>query len=742
MRNLFTLLTAAFITASLYAQPYPVVSIMDINTPVDLANCNDTSIYYLDTVTFVGYVVTDGGLCENASGSISGANGIRPFIWMNDSANGGAVGPRTGLEVMGVNWGTSQATDDFTTYIEGDLLEVTGVVGMFRGATQFQPLDNNSITVLSATTFPTFTPAVVPVGDLNDANQVNQISTGQPWEGGFIEIKNVTVSNLIPQGSGTTARINFVVTDSAGNAILIDDFFLAMKLTTWQTLNPNSPSSTGSFVAPAVGTFYSSIIGVVEHLSNGCAGGTGNGYAIHPFKPSHFTVASLPPSITNVANSPVVPTSGDPIQITADISDPDGTVNSVSIYWSANPTAPVSAFTQATMTNTSGNIYEYTIPAQADSSLVRYYIEAEDDAQNVSTYPTTPTGQTQNTAIVLVRDGILTISDIQTPFDATGSSPLDGQTVTVRGFVTAANRDCDLGYVYIQDTSATEYAGLALRSSLDLNSVYRNEGIEVTGAISESFGFTVMTVQSVTSLGVGAEVDPIILDPSDMTEINEYEKYESMLVTYENPNGQIVVSDEDAGFAEYRVANAPGLTGEGDSRRILAGRQDGNSAQSSLYVQLVTDPSWATDDGIMAFPPVITNTSITMDGITGLLYYSFGNFKLTPRNNFDFDNISGVTLDNSTCMTPFFSISEVESFGSVNIYPNPASTNITIEASAENISAKLHGIDGKILLSKSSQNREGRIEMNVSQLVPGVYILKVSDDRNSVLSTHKVIITK
>jgi len=640
MRNLFTLLIAVTFTAGLFGQTYPYRTMADLNTPKNLAACNDSSIYFGDTVTVVGYVVTDGGLCEVQSSSVTGANGIRPFIWMNDTANGGAVMPNSGLEVMGVNWNTSQATQNFTTYVEGDILEIVGVVGYFSGATQFQPLDNNSITVLPST-FPTFTPAVVDAADLNDANQVNQLSTGEQWQSTFIELKNMTVTSISPSGSGTSARINFTVADSSGNTVQVYDFFLGTRLTTWNTLNPNSPASTGSFVTPTVGTFYSSIMGVVEHSANGCTGNSGTGYRIHPFKPSHYTVGASAPSITNVMNTPSVPTSSDPIDLSADAVDSDGTVDSVAVFWSANPATPVSGFTKAMMTNTTGNTYEYTIPAQADGTTIRYYIEAVDDGQNISWFPSTPASQTTpNTANILVRDGGLTIMDIQTPIDLATSdaSPFQGQTVTVKGFATAANRMCDLGFVYIQDTSANEYSGLPLRSSLDLDDVYRNEGIEVTGVIMESFGFTYMAVQSYTGLGYGYEVEPIVLDPSDMAEYADYEKYEGMLVTYQNPNGQIVVSDPDAGFGEYRVANSAGLTGETDSRRILAGRNAGTNAQSSLHVQLVTDATYDTTDGSMAVTPVLTNTNIAMDGITGVLYFSFSNFKLTPRNNFDFDN--------------------------------------------------------------------------------------------------------
>lgn len=741
MRNLYALLILALMSISLSAQ-YPYLQVTDVNdaSPADLANCNDTSSYYQDTVTVVCYVVTDGNLCEVASSSINGANGIRPFIFVNDTANNGAVGPRTGLQVMGVNWGTSQATSGFTSLISGDLVEITGVVGMFNNSTQFQPLDNNSITILSSS-FPTINATKVSVGDLNDQNQVNQLVTGEPWAGAFIQVDSVTVTAVNQFGSGTNARFEFTVADNNGNQMEVADFFAAQRLSSWSTLNPNSPYTTGQLTnPPSVGTFFQSLRGVVEHSGNGCTGGTGSGYRIHPFDTSHYQVGLAVPSISDITINPQVPGSNDPITVSADVVDPDGSVDSVHIFWSGDTSVPVSAYNKNAMTITSGVTYSYTIPALGSEGIVSYYIRAVDNDGGVVTFPTTPGGQTQFVSRIYVRDNGLSIVDVQTPLGNDDASPFEGQRVTVRGYVSAAARDCDLGYVYIQDGAATEYAGLALRGSLNLANLYRNEYVEASGLIEESFGFTQMLIDSVKSLGSGQLIAPVNLDPGVVITDAEQEKYESMLVRFVNTaGGSIYITDPDLGFGEYAISSNQNPASSDEERRVLAGRQDGTRAQSSLYVQLVSDTVYGTTNGTMFYPPIATNSNMTMTAMTGILWYAFGNFKLTPRNNFDIENLS-VSLDTSNCNVPTFSIVEVSHEGNFEIYPNPASDIINIEGNGEELVVQLFDLKGGMIMEQS-HNEAGAMSLSVGNLEPGIYLVKVTEGNWST-STYKVIITK
>ena len=523
-----------------------------------------------------------------------------------------------------------------------------GYLDSYNSNLQLNTLNANAITIVGSQSAPAS--VVVPVSDLNDANRVNNVQTGEKWEGAFGELQNVTVSEVIPFGNG---RVSFNVVDAAGNKINVSDRFLAQKTSSYQVVNPNSPSTTGtgSFVAPAPGTFYTSIKGIIRQDGNGCTGGTGRGYEINPFDPSHYDIGFAPPYITDVERDPLIPNANQGADISATITDFDGTVDSVIIAWSTSPTAAPSTFTKYNMTLAIGSSdqYEYTIPKQANGTQVRYYIYAEDNDGNPSYYPAKPVGQVEpNVQFYTIRPNGLTIQDIQKTFDPSGDSPYKGQTVTVRGVATASQMDYDLGYVYIQDPSVNEYAGLSLTGSLDLQNVFRNEWIEVTGDVVENYGLTQLVVSKVVKLGATDTIQPIAINPSDSAgrSNNGWEKYEDMLVKYENPTpgGKLYITDPDVSFGDYSVATDPNY-GFGKSGLVLAGRQSSNSA-SSLWVQLVSDTIYQNVDGAMFLPAVATSDTMTMDAVVGLMTYDFGNYRVLPRANDDIIGLNA-SLDNT-----------------------------------------------------------------------------------------------
>ena len=282
------------------------------------------------------------------------------------------------------------------------------------------------------------------------------------------------------------------------------------------------------------------------------------------------------------------------VTVTADIFDTDGIVTSATLYYTADQTAPANLFQSVAMTNTSGSIYTATIPANPLDSVVRYFVEAVDDSSNVTVNPSTPTGAPLNTFFYTVRPNGATIMDIQfTPNLNDGASPLEGDSVTVSGFVTASFQSGDLGYLYIQDTSENEYSGIFVNGGgATVFGLNRGDEITVEGVVEESFGFTRLNAYNVTATGNTATVTPVSVDPSDPTLFGpgatEIEKYESMLLRYESPNAgqQVWVTDPNLGFGDYEVGSGFFAT---RGARILAGRQVLGQAQGSLDVSYISD---------------------------------------------------------------------------------------------------------------------------------------------------------
>jgi len=720
MRKLLLSFVFAVLGMTAFAQNY--VSITDINyvSPTDLAACDDTSAYLGQTIITRGVVVTPGNVSEVASGSVTG--GSRPFIFIQDTAVGGQSTPFAGIEVMGVytsSTGALQVPATFTQALPGDIVEVKGVVGEYNGSNQLSLADANSFSIVSVTSDPVVSDTIT-VGDLNDAQFVNNLATGEQYEGSFVTLTDVTVTSVV-NFSGNRVSVN--VADANGNSINLSDRFLAQKMTSWSTVNPNSPQTQGAFAPPVPGTFYTSISGVVRHDANGCTGDNGRGYELNAFAASHFDIGYAPPYIANFERDPAVPTSNQDAELLCSITDFDGSVDSVAIAWSAIDTQSVANFTVAPMTLVSGTTDEYTfeIPKQADGTLVRYYIYAADNDGNVSYYPSTPITQSvPNVDFYTVRDNGLSIPDIQFTFNANGTSTLAAQEVTVTGIVTASTKIGDLGYLYLQDENATAWGGIWC-VGLGLNSYYRDEEVTVTGIVEEYFGMTRLNVSASSKTGNKATITPIVLDPTDSASYANFgwEPYESMLVRYEDPQGgQLSISQTNLGFGDYAVSTSAtaALT---KSARILAGRQ-ATTAYSSLNVQLVTDTSYANLDGEMNVTPIVVDNSMTFDAVEGILFYGFSNFRLLPRNNNDFIGAS-VTLDSISVATSPIGLDEWAA-GNLKVYPNPATDRIVLESQGAGVWT-ISTVLGQELMRQSTQ---GSSRIDVSAWNAGTYVARFS----------------
>lgn len=737
MRSLLLTISFLFVSGLMMAQTPPFVPISTINfvSPTDLANCIETSSYMGDTVITRGIVVVDGSLSEVASSSVQGGN--RPFIFIVDTAAAGTPGPWKGVEVMGVYQAGSTfvVPSGFTQVVAGDIIQLKVRVEAFNYGSQLTLVDANSFSIVGSTTAPTS--IVVPLASLNDVNRINQLTTGEQWEGTFIELQNVTVTEVLPFSGN---RISFNVVDANGNKMNVSDRFLAQRLPSWTTVNPSSPQTSGSFVAPAPGTFYTSLKGMVRHDGNGCLGGNGRGYELNPFSASHYVIGFAPPFFSNVLRDPMVPTSNQSPEISCTIIDSDGTVDSVAICWSANATLQPSQFPKFAMTLVAGSTdeYVYNIPNQPNGTMIRYYIYAKDNDGNESYYPSKPPSVTQPiTEFYTVRDGGMKIYDIQFTQEPTGVSPFVGKTVTTKGFVTASTKQFDLGYLYIQDEGGAEWSGIWC-VGIGLSDFYRDEEVQVTGIVEEFFGLTRINVSAAQKTGNRATITPTVINPSDSAAYANFgwEKWEGVLVRYEDPQNQkLHISRTNLGFGDYAVSNQPNAP-TSRSGRILAGRQS-TTAFSSLFVQLVTDTNYATLDGFMNVDPIVVSDTMTMDAVEGIIFYGFSQFRILPRNNDDFIGLN-VTLDSTNLQTSPISVPELGKLQGVRVYPNPAQDFVYIAVDGANeFRIKVYDMNGKLL---AEERATGSTQLNLGQLINGMYI--VSLERDNQIHHSKLIINK
>jgi len=731
MKKLLLSFVICIFASGLSAQTFPFVEINQINfvDSLTLANCSDSSTYLGDTIRTRGIVVTDGNLSEVSSGSITG--GSRPFITLVDTADNGSPGPWKGIVVMGVAAGTSDPIADVENAVAGDIMDITAVVGSFGGLIQLQPLNSTSVTLSGFTNAPTF--KTISAGEIQDQQGRNVLPTGEQWQGSYIELKNMTVTSVSVFSSGS--RTEFTVQDSAGNQVLVADRFLPMVVDGISTVNPNSPDSVGRFIAPPVGAVFRHIRGVIFQDENGCAGGGSfaGGYEINPVYDTDMERAASPPTITNVERNILIPNDTQSVTVSADIFDSDGTITSATLFYTTDPLATSNLFTSTSMSNISGTQYTASIPAFPLDSMVRYFIEATDDSNKTSTNPITATGAALNSFFYTVRPNGPTIMDVQMvpDFATSDASPLSGETITVTGFATATLQTGGLGFLYIQDTSVNEFSGIYIQGGpTSVFNINRGQEVTVTGRVQENFGFTRISADSVFTTGQSATVTPIVLDLGDTaifgSNSDELEKYESMLIRYENanPSGMVNVVNPDLGFGEYSVGAGKNAS---LTARVLAGRQDEGTAQGSLDVSYISDT--AQFGGALNVTPIQVDTNFAMDYIQGILYYAFGNYKLTPRNNNDFFNL-------------IVSLEEIErSEVNTSIFPNPTSDRLNIQIDPEysftQLNIRIFDMSGRVVLESRTSNAFN--SLNLEGMERGVYILQIQN-QEEVLNTSKLIL--
>jgi len=178
----------------------------------------------------------------------------------------------------------------------------------------------------------------------------------------------------------------------------------------------------------------------------------------------------------------------------------------------------------------------------------------------------------------------LTIAEIQTtPDELAGPSPYVGATVKTTGIVTGKRND---GF-YIQD-GAGAWSGIWIYYTDD--NVAVGDEVTVTGIVEEYFLFT--ELGNVSDLVINSNGNDLPEPYAATTAEYSDEKYESVLVAVENAE----CVNADLGNGEWMIND-----GSGDAR---------------------------VDDRLFAYTPVLGNVY----NVTGIVHYSFDNFKLEPRD--------------------------------------------------------------------------------------------------------------
>ncbi len=304
------------------------------------------------------------------------------------------------------------------------------------------------------------------------------------------------------------------------------------------------------------------------------------------------------PIIVGITISPENPNFNDEVTISANVTD-DNEVVSVFLNWG---TEEENLLNNLEMTISEGNIFSVTIPEQSEGATIFYQITATDDEDVIS-------NSAINSYTVASLPSEYTIYQLQTEDHA-------DENIITTGIVTAVFENENL--YTIQDGTG-EYSGIWVSGT----NVIIGDYVNITGTVLESSDLTLITVSNFVLFDTEPTVIPeaTIIMTGDLSN----EAYEGVLVKVENA----ICTNPALGYGEWEV--------------------DDNIDSSGPCV---------IDDLGFSYVPTLQSSY----DITGVVYFSYGNFKLEPRNEQDI--IENITEEISLIIT---SPTENEEFTETNV---------------------------------------------------------------------------
>jgi hypothetical protein len=702
--------------------PYPIVSIDSLqfvtsqklasaNTLPDYVNPTFKNPVYGDTVQVEGIVTFDPryyGLSTNRRAT---------FI---QSAAGGAW---SGIEIMCDPSTVPGWTGGLTTYKNATQLNQNSVpglkvryVGILKNFNGSGPATSGE-TQLNLLPYPaeiidlnpvTISPTVVSIDQFMKSDgaggQVIQHSTGEQYEGVYVQLNNVTV---VDRSGPNSNRWNWALQDQNGNKISTYDFSAYFRNDNREdTIGPPAIPGTPNFTPPNIGVTLSYIRGVITETYSAATGAFQ--YVFSPLLPSDIGPAlAQAPVVSNRRRNPIVANSTTPVTITARITD-DSSVVSASLHYAvgmSNNTFTSVPMTLSSGTNTDG-VWSGAIPAQANGSIVKYYVRGTDNGGRSGF---SPDSLATGSAYMVVDGGITSIQQLQMSPYSNGGSIWNGDTltnVTVRGIVTASSKTNDLGLVTIQDGSNPN-SGIFVAAGVGdgIDQWNRGDSVVINSCVvRENFNVTTLYSAGGSNHIVAASGKSL---PSFITSLNsdsvharvasQTEPYEGMLVQFDSVFVINLNADAPSNFGEFAIGK--------DTSKTVGLR---------------------VDDLSNDIPTNFNMDSLTLKQslayLKGILYFSFGNWKMLPRNR---DDIAGFKTDYGT------GVRNVVGAGvEFSIYPNPAKEvlhlrviNPAYKNEQEALRFSITDVAGKPVLYSNIPTGLNVYEtdFDISSLAPGVY---------------------
>ena len=635
-------------------------------------------------------IVVEGVVCQLHPGfyGLSATSRKSTILFSKDH-----TGKWSGLEVMADPSVVGSAdlatllksTKFYENFIPGLTVKCKGQLGSYQDNTQLYLLEEE--TEVTNLTKMEIKPTVVSIDSFKNSAAEDQPVTGEPYEHVYIELQNVTVVN---RSEWTTGRWNWSVKDANGLVLDIRDFSGHFR---GDANTDSTIKDQASWQPPAEGSKLEYIRGVIVQDNR-------TGYQLAPLMPTDIGLGDVvPPTVTSITTTPNVPTSDDDITVGATITD-DVTVASVKVNYAVG--IDNDKFTTLDAANVNGDDWEATIPKQADGSLIKIYLEAIDNDGN-STFSPDETGM--SIIVKVINGGLRRISDIQETPLANGESLYKDKRLTelvITGVAMAT--DNYLGLTSIQD-GTDPHSGILIQTQAGdgLSQLKRGDLLTITEAtVVESFGVTYLSNITYTRQDGNTLYDPIKNASIDSFQSNtEYaESYEGMLLEWEN----MVVANN--------VPDSPNFYGEFTFAKEIG--------QETPQLRVDDISPWIEQN----FANDSLENGQELDYIRGVMFYSFGNYKLLPRDKNDIDGY----------FTRYpKSIDEINRYINLQVFPNPANDQLNIsfelKPGDDNVRIEILDLTGKTVIRENVSG--SRVALDVANLESGAYVLRVNSDQIS-----------
>ena len=362
--------------------------------------------------------------------------------------------------------------------------------------------------------------------------------------------------------------------------------------------------------------------------------------------------------VTDVCYSPIPPSEGLATTVACSVRHTEAV--SGSLYYSTNDGASYDA---VEMTYNAGQKIMYgDVPAQDDSTEVDYFVVGKGGNLRVRR----PEAGSYQYYV-----GERTIYDVQYSTAGDSSDNWD-KALNVRGIVTAAPGLLSDYYFFIQDMSGDPWTGVKVYDRTGTVAASEGDEVVVCGDVWEYYGETELAMHCPSTYSVLSSGNDLpYVQAVSPGVIDSQEQYEGMLMQVV----RVKVTSEDVGHGEWRVGD---YDTPSDTCRI-------------------------DDDAEYTYTPTLDDVLV----VTGVVSYTYGNYKLEPRYDADIADWTGnVTgLIPAGRLEPRFVLNQN--------YPNPFNpvTSVAFQIPEET----------KVTLSVFNASGQKVKTLVDTELLPGVY---------------------